>query len=88
MALQAYYDRRFQKKQKVLLFNSRLRLFSGKLSSRWSSPFEVTQILPHGAIEIHSPTKGTFKVNSQRLKPYMEAYFTKHNVSFRLDEAP
>ena len=54
----------FKKGQKVLLFNSRLRLFLGKLCSRWSGPFEVTQVLPHGAIEINSPTKGTFKVNS------------------------
>ena len=88
MALQAYYDRRFQKKQKVLLFNSRLRLFSGKLRLRWSGPFEVTQVLPHGAIEIHSLTKETFKVDDQRLKPYMEGYFTKYNVFFLLDEAP
>jgi len=38
--------RDFKKEQKVLLFNSRLRLFSGKLCSRWSGPFEVTQVLP------------------------------------------
>jgi len=88
MAWQAYYVKRFQKRQKVLLFNSHLRLFPGKLRSRWSGPFQVTQVLPHGAIEIHNLTKGTFKVNGQRLKPYMEGYFTKHNVSFRLDEAP
>ena len=79
--------RDFKKGKKVLFFNSHLRLFPGKLRSRWSDPFEVTQVLPHGAIEIHSLTKGTFKVNGQRLKPYIEGDFTKHNVSFLLDEA-
>ncbi len=54
----------------VLLFNSRLKLFSGKLWSRWSEPFKVTKIFPHGAVEILSKTSGAFKVNGLRLKPY------------------
>ena len=29
----------------VLLFNSCLRLFLGKLKSRWSGPFRVTQVV-------------------------------------------
>ena len=54
----------------VLLYNSRLRLFPGKLKFRWSGPFVVTQIFPHGAVEISYKEKGTFKVNGQRLKIY------------------
>ena len=54
----------------MLLFNSRLRLFPRKLKSRWSGPFEITQVLPYRAIEIMHPEKGTFKVNRQRLKQY------------------
>ncbi|XP_062020685.1 uncharacterized protein LOC133737074 [Rosa rugosa] len=42
----------FLPKQKVLLYNSRLKLFSGKLRSRWSGPFEVVEVFPHGAITI------------------------------------
>ncbi|XP_037495506.1 uncharacterized protein LOC119370775 [Jatropha curcas] len=38
--------------QQVLLYNSRLRLFPGKLCSRWSGPFTIKEIFPHGAIEI------------------------------------
>ena len=34
--------REFKIGQKVLLYNSRLKLFSGKLKSRWTGPFEVT----------------------------------------------
>jgi len=56
-------SRDFKKGQKALLFNSCLRPFLGKLRSKLSGPFEVTQVLTHGAIEIYSLTKGTFKVN-------------------------
>ena len=37
--------------QKVLLYNSRLHLFPGKLRSRWPGPFEVTHVSPYGAVE-------------------------------------
>ena len=54
----------FQPRQKVLLFNSRLKLFLGKLKSRWTGPYLVTQVFSHGAIEITNEAKGnTFKVN-------------------------
>lgn len=55
--------REFVVGQKVLLYNSRLRLFLGKLHSHWSSPFKVVKVFPHGAVEVHHETKGTFKVN-------------------------
>ncbi|XP_048234385.1 uncharacterized protein LOC125370964 [Ricinus communis] len=55
----------------VLLFNSRLRLFPRKLKSRWSGPFTVTQVFPYGAVELHHPEKGNFKVSGQRLKHYL-----------------
>ncbi|GJV06726.1 reverse transcriptase domain-containing protein [Tanacetum coccineum] len=35
----------------VLLFNSRLKIFSGKLKTRWSGPFTITQVFPYGTIE-------------------------------------
>ena len=57
--------------QQVLLFNSRLRLFPGKLKSRWSGPFVVKTVFPHGAVEIFENDPGqAFKVNGQRLKHY------------------
>ncbi|GKA99268.1 reverse transcriptase domain-containing protein, partial [Tanacetum coccineum] len=31
-----------------LLFNSRLKIFSGKLKSHWSGPFTITQVFPYG----------------------------------------
>jgi Integrase core domain len=54
----------------VLLFNSRLKLFPGKLRSRWSGPFQVKKLFPFGAVEIWSEKTGIFKVNGQRLKHY------------------
>ncbi|XP_075095333.1 uncharacterized protein LOC142173610 [Nicotiana tabacum] len=64
-------DRNFKPGDLVLLYNSRLRLFQGKLKSIWSGPFRVVQVFSSGAVEIESED-GTnrFKVNGQRLKHY------------------
>ncbi|CAN6691851.1 unnamed protein product [Malus baccata var. baccata] len=61
--------------QKVLLFNSRLRLFPGKLRSKWIGPFVITNISSYGAIQIQSLKTGhKFQVNGHRLKPYYENF--------------
>jgi hypothetical protein len=65
--------RSFKVGQKVLLYNSCLYLFPGKLKSRWTGPFRVRAVSTHGAIEIEDlKTRNTQKVNSQRLKPFLE----------------
>jgi hypothetical protein len=70
---QSILRRSFEPGQKVLLYNSRLHLFPGKLKSRWTGPFIIRSVFPHGAIEIEDPKNGnTFKVNGQRLKPFLE----------------
>ena len=74
----------FEEGQRVLLFNSRLKLFQGKLKSRWSGPFTMTQVFPHGGSEIMHPEKGTFKVNTQRLKPYFEGEFHASKYAIHL----
>ena len=43
-------NREFTPGQNVLLLNSHLYLFLGKLRSRWSSPFTVVQVFPYGAV--------------------------------------
>ncbi|KAE8725369.1 hypothetical protein F3Y22_tig00008957pilonHSYRG00158 [Hibiscus syriacus] len=57
--------------QKVLLFNSRLKLFPGKLKSRWSGSFEVHHVYPYDVVDIKNMDDGSiFKVNGHRLKAY------------------
>ncbi|XP_075087985.1 uncharacterized protein LOC142169940 [Nicotiana tabacum] len=64
--------RTFKPGDMVLLYNSRLRLFSGKLKSRWSGPFSVVEIHPTGAIEIAAANDSRmFRVNGNRLKHYL-----------------
>ncbi|KAM1729043.1 hypothetical protein ACFX12_019483 [Malus domestica] len=70
----------FSVQQKVLLFNSHLRLFPGKLRSKWIGPFVVTNVFPYGVVQIRSLKMGhEFKVNGHRLKPYNEC-FEEHVV--------
>ena len=57
--------REFSIGDKVLLFNSRLRLFQGKLKSRWSGPFTITQVSKFGYVELQAIDDHTFKVNGQ-----------------------
>nr|GFA33180.1 reverse transcriptase domain-containing protein [Tanacetum cinerariifolium] len=54
----------------VLLFNSRLKIFFGKLKTRWSGPFTITQVFPYGTIELPQPNGPNFKVNGHRVKHY------------------
>ena len=76
----AYHDKMlhtktFSKGQKVLLFDSRLRLFPGKLHSRWIGPFVVTNVFPYGAVQVQSLKTGLeFKGNGHRLKPYYDLF--------------
>ncbi|KAK8521400.1 hypothetical protein V6N12_005307 [Hibiscus sabdariffa] len=64
----------FNVSQKVLLFNSKLKTFAGKLRTKWIGPYTVTQVFPHGAVEIQDDSGTCFKVNGQRLKSYYENY--------------
>nr|GFB15530.1 reverse transcriptase domain-containing protein [Tanacetum cinerariifolium] len=54
----------------VLLFNSRLKIFSGKLKSRWSGPFTISEIYPYGNAKLIHLDGCNFKVNCHRLKHY------------------
>ena len=62
----------FEPRQQVLLFNSRLKLFPGKLKSRWTGPYSIVKTYPHGTVEIRNEQNGNqFKVNGHRLKHYL-----------------
>nr|GFC25584.1 reverse transcriptase domain-containing protein [Tanacetum cinerariifolium] len=63
-------NRIFNVGDQVLLFNSRLKIFSGKLKSRWSGPFTIAKIYPYGTAKLIHHDGCNFKVNCHRLKHY------------------
>ena len=65
----------FEPNQKVLLYSSRLHMFSGKLRSRWTGPFVVKVVYRYDAVEIENPENGkSFKVNGQCHKPFLKHF--------------
>ncbi|OIT19076.1 hypothetical protein A4A49_58481, partial [Nicotiana attenuata] len=80
-------ERHFKPGDMVLLYNSRLRLFPGKLKSRWSGPFRVIEVFPSGPIEIAAEKDSrTFRVNGQRLKLYVGMNEPKEGSEIHLTE--
>ncbi|GJZ08509.1 reverse transcriptase domain-containing protein [Tanacetum coccineum] len=80
-------DKNFINGDKVLLFNSRLKLHPRKLKSKWSGPFVVKTMYPYGAVEITDKNGLSFKVNDERLKKYYDRSFnTEDNEIIELDE--
>ena len=73
----------------MLLHNTTLRLFQGKLKSRWSAPFKLLKIYPHKPVDILDEQIGQeFKVNGHRIKHYIHpaaivqrrSYFLKNQA--------
>ena len=60
--------REFKAGDHVLLFNSRLKHFLGKLKSKWSGPYIVVASTPFGVVTLKTSNGEEFKVNGQRLK--------------------
>ena len=76
----------FEPNQKVLMYSSRLHIFPGKLCSRWIGPFIFKVVYPYGAVEIENPNTGkSFKVNGQRLKPFLEHFDPQENSEDLVD---
>nr|GEX93434.1 hypothetical protein [Tanacetum cinerariifolium] len=63
-------NRIFNVGDQVLLFNSRLKIFSGNLKSRWSGPFIISEMYPYGTTKLTHSDGFNFKVNCHRLKHY------------------
>ena len=63
--------------QKVWTYKSRLWLLPGMFKYKWFSPYVISDVFPHRAMEVHSPQKNqTFKVNEHRVKPCIGANST------------
>ena len=72
-----WHDKRIRKREfnvgdYVLLYNSRLRFFAGKLLSKWEGPYVVEEVYRSGAIKINN-TEGNFLrvVNGWRINHYI-----------------
>nr|GEX43005.1 hypothetical protein [Tanacetum cinerariifolium] len=64
-------NRIFNVGDQVLLFNSRLKIFLGKLKTHWSGPFTITKVFPYRTVELSQPDGPNFKVNGHRVKHYI-----------------
>ncbi|XP_060182629.1 uncharacterized protein LOC132612386 [Lycium barbarum] len=81
-------SRDFEPRQLVLLYNSRLQIFGGKLKSKWSGPFEVVRVTAHGAVELQRPNSDeTFLVNGKRVKHYYGEATDCARTTIDLEEA-
>nr|GEW63095.1 reverse transcriptase domain-containing protein [Tanacetum cinerariifolium] len=67
-------NRIFNVGDQVLLFNSRLNIFSGKLKTHWSGPFSITHVFSYGTVELSQPNGPNFKVNGHRVKHYFGGF--------------
>ena len=72
----------------VLLYNSRSRLFSSKLKSKGTGPYLITQVFPHGEVELKAKEGVRFKVNRERIKLYFGHAESVNEVieAYHLDE--
>lgn len=89
----AWHDKRiapksFAANDMVLLFNSRLKIFPGKLRSRWSGPFKIKEVKPYGAIVLWGKNGSEFTVNGQRLKQYLADQTPEEESLVHLMEPP
>ncbi|XP_070008853.1 uncharacterized protein [Nicotiana sylvestris] len=64
-----------------LLFNSQLRLFLGKLKSKWSGPFEVVLVTPFGALDLKNKNGEIFRVIGHIVKHYLGNFDNSHVVA-------
>ncbi|CAM8956155.1 unnamed protein product [Rhodiola kirilowii] len=76
----------FKEGDQVLLFNSRLRLFPGKLKSRWTGPFKIQKVFEDGHVTLFNSRGEIFKANGQRLKPYHGAPLNPENTTIALHD--
>nr|XP_016461798.1 PREDICTED: uncharacterized protein LOC107785087 [Nicotiana tabacum] len=75
----------FHKRDRVLLYNSKLRLFPEKFKSRWTGPYVVKRVSPNRAIEIQNQDETeSFKVNRHILKPHLVGGFAHQSSSIKI----
>ena len=89
--MKKYHDNKIEKREFMvgdLVLYSRLRLFLGKLKFKWTDPYLVTQLFPHGAVELETKEGVRLKVNGQCMKIYFGHAESANEVieAYHLDE--
>ena len=74
--MKKYHDQKIEKHDilvgdLVLFLDYKMRLFPGKLMSKWTGPYLITQLFLHGAVDLENKEGMRFKVTEQRIKIYL-----------------
>ena len=81
MAWQKIEKKEFKPGDKVLLFNSRVKLFGhGKLWSKWEGPYKVISASSHRVVTLENDKGTLFKVNGQRLKVFHDTQLLEEEL--------
>ncbi|KAL1568805.1 hypothetical protein AAHA92_00367 [Salvia divinorum] len=73
----------------VLLHNSRLSLFPGKLKPKWNGPYMIKKIYDSGTIELLAPDGILFQANGYRVKKfYSSEKVVEEEEEIPLEEPP
>ncbi|RVW18642.1 hypothetical protein CK203_104278 [Vitis vinifera] len=64
----------FKKGQRVLLYDSKLHIFPGKLKSRWIGPFTIHQVHSNGVVELLNSKHQELQSEWPHLKPFVEPF--------------
>ena len=72
----------------VLLDSSKFHLLPGKLKSKRTGPYLITQAFPHRAVELETKEGVQFKMNGERIKLYFGHNASGNEVieAYHLDE--
>ena len=72
----------------VLVDSSGVPCLPGKLKCKWIDPYFITQVFPHGAVEIKAKEGVRFKRNRDRIKLYFGHKASRNKVieEYHLDE--
>ena len=72
----------------VLVDSSGVPCLPGRLKSKWTGPYLITQLFPHGAVELETKEGVRFKVNGERIKIYFGHAESANEVieAYHLDE--
>ena len=72
----------------VLVESSGVPCLPGKLKPKWTGPYFITQVFPHGAVELKAKERVWFKRNRDRIKLYFGHKALRNKVieAYHLDE--